>query len=244
MLGLSRRAAAPRRGLSTYLSSGGWDAQYLRLAAYRAAVGNCFVPQRFVAADGGKLGDWVGKQRQARKAGKLVQDRIEKLDKVDFVWDVLEYLWDFSFELLKTYRTQHGHCDVPQRFVTNGTTLGQWVNDQRKVYKLGKLTLERISRLEGVAFFWTVNPGLWDARFDLLTAYRASFGDCLVPKSFLAADGTKLGQWVAAQRRDYAAGELSADRNDRLDEINFVWRARGALRPRPYGAPRAEGIDP
>jgi hypothetical protein len=224
MLGALRLAAAApprRRFLSTYLSAGGWDAQYQRLAAYRAAQGDCFVPQRFVADDGGKLGDWVGKQRQLRKAGKLTPKRVGRLEAVDFVWDALEHLWETGFELLKAYRSEHGHCEC--------TTLGQWVNDQRKAYKLRKLSLERIARLTAAGFVWTVNPGLWDASFKHLTAYRASFGDCLVPKKFLAADGTKLGLWVAAQRRDYVAGVLSDDRVERLDAIAFVWRA---TRPR------------
>jgi hypothetical protein len=66
----------------------GWDARFELLTAYHAAHGDCAVPQRFAAADGFKLGQWVDKQRRAYKAGKLTPEHVERLEAVGFEWRV------------------------------------------------------------------------------------------------------------------------------------------------------------
>ncbi|KAJ1455929.1 helicase associated domain-containing protein [Pelagophyceae sp. CCMP2097] len=50
-----------------------------------AAHGNA-APQSSAAADGARLGQWVMRQRQAYKAGKLSAEHIERLNSVGFAW--------------------------------------------------------------------------------------------------------------------------------------------------------------
>ncbi|KAJ1450166.1 helicase associated domain-containing protein, partial [Pelagophyceae sp. CCMP2097] len=101
--------------------------------------------------------------------------------------------WDAHFEHLTAYLAAHGDCAVPFIFVAaDGAKLGVWVNTQRRAYKKGTMSPERVERLKAVAFVWDVHAS-WDAHFELLTAYHAAHGDCAVPFIFAAADGTKLG---------------------------------------------------
>jgi hypothetical protein len=131
---------------------------------------------------------------------------------------------------------------VPYNFAAaDGTKLGEWVRTQRKAYKTGKLSPERVARLEAAAFVWDAaaydarrldaHADGWDARFELLTAYHVAHGDCAVSRSFAAADGTKLGLWVDRQRKSYKAGKLSPERVERLEAVGFAWRiGRGSAR--------------
>ncbi|KAJ1446321.1 helicase associated domain-containing protein [Pelagophyceae sp. CCMP2097] len=203
-----------------------WDAKFEALRAFHATHGDCAMPFRFVAADGTKLGRWVWQQRQARKDGLLSPERIDRLEALGIVWAVPRNPWETHFELLTAYHAAHGDCVVPRTFVAAAdTNLWHWVREQRRAYKGGEMSQGRIQRLEAVPFEWTL-PSLvgWDAHFDLLLAYHAAHGDCVVPHDFVAADGTNLVHWLREQRLRYKAGELRKDRVKRLDEVGFVWR--------------------
>jgi hypothetical protein len=52
-----------------------------------------------------------------------------------------------------------------------------------------------------------------------LLQYKGNHGDCLVPH-----DHPFLGPWVKTQRSKQI--ELSKDRIDKLDSIDFVWNVR------------------
>lgn len=44
--------------------------------------------------------------------------------------------WEFHYQLLREFVAEHGHADVPQRYVTpNGVKLGDWVNKQRRSHR-------------------------------------------------------------------------------------------------------------
>ena len=45
------------------------------------------------------------------------------------------------------------------------------------------------------------NHARWRKNFDRLAGYAKETGHSLVPRSFIADDGFKLGIWVAEQRR-------------------------------------------
>mmetsp|Transcript_38311 Transcript_38311/g.86207 ORF Transcript_38311/g.86207 Transcript_38311/m.86207 type:complete len:111 (-) Transcript_38311:121-453(-) len=89
-----------------------WNMMYLELEAYRDERGNCNVPKRH-----GQLGTWVHHQRQARKKGKLSDERIRKLDDLGFDWGTNlgpQRSWDERLEELNKYMDEHGNCDVPR----------------------------------------------------------------------------------------------------------------------------------
>ena len=135
-----------------------WMDRFKQLKTYKKTNGHCIVPQRYA----GGLGAWVKSQRERyKKAGKLDNDRISRLESIGFVWKVIEMdnhqLWMARFEELKRYKKTNGHCNVPVR---NAGGLGGWVRMQRHNYKkAGKLDNDRISRLESIGFAWKAKIG-------------------------------------------------------------------------------------
>jgi hypothetical protein len=90
-------------------------------------------------------------QRVFKKKGKLPADKIQQLDEVGFVWDLRESQWDTRFKELLAYKSAHGNVSVPRGGFNE---LANWINKQREVYKNGKISAERVQRLEEIGFEW------------------------------------------------------------------------------------------
>ena len=50
-----------------------------------------------------QVGKWVSELRLRFKKGKLSKERIELLNKLNFVWDILEQQWKEKYEELKIF---------------------------------------------------------------------------------------------------------------------------------------------
>ena len=201
-----------------------WDIYFSLLKKYRKSKGHCNVPIRF-SFKGVKLGSWAIIQRNAFNNGTLSKERIKKLEDIGFVWGVHENQWDINFSLLKEYKKSHGHCNVPIKFSFKGVKLGSWAQNLRKAFNNGKLSKDRIKKLEDVGFVWDVLENQWDINFSLLEEYKKSHGDCNVSYKY-TVEGFKLRQWVRSQRKAFKNGALSRERIKKLEDIGFVWDLR------------------
>ena len=145
----------------------------------------------------------------------MSEERVQKLDALDFDWSPRSTPWDERLGELAKYKDEHGHCNVIQSY----GTLGKWVLNLRQ--RKGKLTQERVQKLDDIGFVWNPTPS-WDEHLDELSKYKSEHGDCNVPTS-----QGPLGTWVNTQRRAYKKGKLSEKRVRKLDDISFSW-GRGA----------------
>ena len=118
-------------------------------------------------SSGFSLGGWVHHQRGANRAGKLSQDKFDRLEAVGFVWALAgrvaraaypaRFSWDEAYQELLAFKAERGNCLVPQNHKTSsGFSLGWWVNSQRKANRAGKLSEDKFDRLEAVGFVWAV----------------------------------------------------------------------------------------
>jgi superfamily II DNA or RNA helicase len=196
----------------------GWYESYGRLVAYKEINGDCLVSQKYITADGYRLGSWVTIQRSSQAL--ISDDRRHRLDELGFVWDPLTEQWEEGFRALKQYKENYGDCLVPNAYTSqNGYRLGFWVATQRAY--VGKLSDDRRRRLDELAFVWGARSEQWEEGFRALKQYKENNGDCLVPGPHKTENGYRLGQWVSVQRA--YVGKLSDDRRERLDELGFVW---------------------
>ena len=133
-----------------------WEGMFNTLKEYKEKHGDCNVPA--IWRENKQLGKWVRVQRSNYQNSKLSEGRIERLEKIYFVWNVLESQWEEKFNALKEYKENHGHCNVSQYWREN-KQLGSWVNEQRNNYRKGKLSKDRIKRLEEIGFVWVIHKG-------------------------------------------------------------------------------------
>ena len=128
-----------------------WEKGFAHLQKYKEENGDCLVNYGHVTPDGFKLGGWVQKQRQKRK--NMSATRLERLDALGFVWDVLTSQWEEGFAYLQRYKEEFGDCHVSQSHLTpDGFKLGAWLARQRQ--NRDKMSVDRRERLDALGMIW------------------------------------------------------------------------------------------
>ena len=106
-----------------------------------------------IRRDDGMYGNWLTRQRTARRNGKLSSEHERLLNELGVDWEpnnAAERAWNEKFSMLLEYKSEHGTLDVPQ----STGSLGTWVAKQRQLKKKGKLPTEREQRLVDIGFIW------------------------------------------------------------------------------------------
>ncbi len=189
-----------------------WEIMYERLADYHAREND------WPSAGEGKLGLWCHTQRIARKRGSLAVERVARLDAIGFEWEYHDSQWTKQYERLKTFYAETGRW--PKR---GEGSLSTWCNTQRQARKNGRLTKERIRRLDAIGFVWEYDPDKeWKGQYEALQAFRRQKGRW--PKT---TEGGSLGAWCVTQRKLRREGKLAAEREALLEAIGFTWSADG-----------------
>jgi superfamily II DNA or RNA helicase len=235
---LARLEALPGWSWDTW--SDLWDARYACLVAFVEREGHSRVPNKWVQ-NGVPLGNWVGAQRAFFRGGSLAPDRVARLEALPgWAWNALDAQWERGFSLLVRYVERDGNARVHPGHVEDGYKLGRWVSKQRIMFKLGRISAERVRRLEALSgWLWDPRDSKWEAGFAQLLEFTNREGHARA--SSTTRLGTfELGKWVRVQRRRYAARELSADRIARLEALpGWTWgAAQEPLIPAPAGARR------
>jgi hypothetical protein len=131
-----------------------WKNGFAALSKFREREGHC-CPSRYHVEGEFTLGAWVSTQRYLKD--KLSAERKRRLDKLGFVWNWRDYLWERRFADLLKFKRREGHCRVPVVRTEEYYNLGYWVSTQRKNQK--KMSGERKARLNKIKFAWKVKPG-------------------------------------------------------------------------------------
>ncbi|PYK19450.1 MAG: hypothetical protein DME55_04750, partial [Verrucomicrobia bacterium] len=201
-----------------------WNEMFERLSAYKQTYGHTNVPATWI--EGAELGAWVSMQRRLHKKSHLSKTRVERLNEIAFLWDPLTARWEEMFSALQGYKRAHEHCDVPIGWVEN-RQLACWVNVQRRMKRQGKISEDRCTRLNQLGFTWEVSDDKWEELYSSLVAYQKAHGDCEVPRVW--QENLRLGVWVHTLRKQKRGkqkrlGELSKEQIERLDDLGFEWK--------------------
>ena len=214
--------------LRTYLveqATDSWNYWYGLLETYVAEHGDAKVPNHYKTHEMVALGAWVNTQRVSQKKCQLSQERITRLEALTgWVWDPLNQQWEEGCSALEAYVAEHGDTRVAATYKTqDGIALGAWVSNQRTNKNQGKLSQERITRLEALpGWVWVVEA--WEEGFGALKTYVVDHGNAMVPNKFKKQEGVPLGAWVSTQRQLQKEGQLSKDRIVRLEALpGWVW---------------------
>ena len=155
----------------------------------------------------------------------MTQDKVNKLELINFIWDPMNEKWLKGYEELKEYFKKHQTSLIPLRYkAPSGYALGEWVAKQRVSKKNKNLSQERISKLNNLQMVWDPKDAEWDEKYKALIKYYEKYQTTLVPKRTKTADGINLGSWVQNQRQSKRNNKLSSNKIKKLNELGFKWK--------------------
>ncbi len=142
-----------------------WETMYLEAKRYYEENGNLLVPATYIGKSGLGLGRWIRTQRIAGlKNNSLSNQQIQLLDNIGMVWTpVLQNKWLRNYELAREYYKKNGDLNVPHNYEVNladgrgenhNIKLGIWISSQRESYLKGRLSPEKIEKLEDIGGFY------------------------------------------------------------------------------------------
>jgi superfamily II DNA or RNA helicase len=218
-----------------------WEVAFTYLEDFVASHGTARVPYNHVASGDVNLGEWVKTQRKAYRCGALSparESRLSALPGWEWVTRASAAAWDENYARLLRHVDQHGTACVPSHYRdSDGFRLDKWIERQRTAHAAGELAASCVSRLAALpGWRWAGKTGgggytdytSWETAFGFLHQFAARNGHARVPQNYVCdVTSYRLGNWVAAQRRAYRCGTLSAHRAARLAELpGWVWACR------------------
>jgi hypothetical protein len=182
-------------------------------------------------------------------ARSLTPERIERLNKLGFPWEVNDK-FEQGYKLLLEFKGQHGHCDVLSMRAENknNTPLSRFVAMWQKTYhdmtregrtQLGSLTPDRIFKLKKLGFEFKdaaqndeiIDDTNFGAMYKELVTFKREHGHCNVPTEAW----TRLSNFVDNCRRTSSImtreGKssfqgLTPERIKKLKELGFEFKTR------------------
>ena len=189
-----------------------WDENYEKFKKYYQKHKTFTVSRKFDKS----LANWIVTTRHEKK---LLQDyQIKKMDDLNPTWklsskEINDNLWYEKLLQLEKYKTEHGHCNVPQTH----ENLGRWLNDQRIDKKREKINPERLELLESIGVVWDMVEYKFQQDIERLIKYKKRFGNFDVPLDF--KEDKQLAIFVFGLKNRGTTPE----KKQKLDELGFNW---------------------
>ncbi|ABM69340.1 DEAD/DEAH box helicase [Prochlorococcus marinus] len=180
-----------------------WNEKITLLKKFKEKHGHTKVPQKEPI-----FGLWVSTLR--RRKNDLPSERIQELDDIGFIWDILSYEWNEKITLLKKFKEKHGHTKVP----VQTPIIGRWIIDMRQ--RKNDLPSERIQELDDIGFIWDILSYEWNEKITLLKKFKEKHGHTKVPQK-----EPILGLWVTNLRSN--KNNFSSEKIQELNDIGFIW---------------------
>jgi superfamily II DNA or RNA helicase len=197
-----------------------WEQNFQALQKFIKENGHARVAYDVVVNDL-KIGLWVSNLKSRYKAGRLSEEQIKRVESAhpSWTWTLLDQQWEEFFQLLVEYKEQNGDCNVGSKGQTKeAKALYEWVNTQRKRFKVDKLPEARKGRLEAIGFsFEPIDP--WMESYAMLEQYVAREGNANIPTSHVEQDFF-LGRWASTQRGKFRKKELSLEQIKLLEKLH------------------------
>ncbi|MDQ4140524.1 MAG: helicase associated domain-containing protein, partial [Bacteroidota bacterium] len=201
-----------------------WLEKYKQLKAFKEINGHCFVPVNY--PENKSLGIWVATQRNLEAKGQLEKNKKKKLNQLGFIWRSntqqelgarYDAQWNLNFERLKIYQQVYNTCQVSLKI---NPALQRWTRWQRILFYQGKLSKERMEKLNEIRFPWNIQEGYWMKMYEALVDFRNQFGHTQVPYQWAA--NPQLAAWAYRMRLNKS--DLTASKIELLNMIGFDWR--------------------
>lgn len=225
-------------------SDGIWNDWYNLLEEYLTLYKFEEIKQGTIYKNKG-LGRWIKRQIEVRSNGNLSIEKIERLDKLNFIWSKSDYNWYKNYNILLDYLKNNNIEDITTKTTYKNCNIGYWVNKQRKAYKSEDDTVlsdYKIELLNKINFtletkivgkynkaeqekYNDMKYKRWSTMYNLLREYYKEYKTFKIKKNEKYRN-QNIGKWVYNQRYYYFnvnVNKLTSDRIKLLNEINFDW---------------------
>ncbi|MCC8047240.1 MAG: Helicase associated domain protein [Clostridiales bacterium] len=138
-----------------------WESRLELVKKWYRETGSLAISQNTVV-DGVWIGKWLAFQRKALQDGKLSQRQAELLAELPADDPVkASARWKEMYQTAKEYAQAHGSlAGVPADYRgKSGTSLYNWILNQRHIRKTGKMSEEKIRLLDKIGFIWDAQAG-------------------------------------------------------------------------------------
>lgn len=113
----------------------------------------CFDMSTSYVSDGIWLGKWISEQKKKYKSAKLSAEQVRRLETLGIDWnaDIQSKNWEEHLDRIRAISDRAGVEPGPLGNTSEETKkLNAWLRVQRKNYRDGKLSADRISKLQAV----------------------------------------------------------------------------------------------
>ena len=185
---------------------------------------------------GKNIGKWVDTRRQEKRGRRgvegttLTDEKIELLDSIGIVWNMLEDKWMQHYSALKEFLKEHCWDEVKRNVSYNGIDIGGWVSNQRMLKNgtahTGHISEEQIKMLENLGISWKPIEENWCNTYYLVKEYTELYGwENLKYKT--EYKNVKIGVWIsrhkAARKGTCGRFKINEERIEMLNKIGMKW---------------------
>lgn len=223
-----------------------WQEQYEEAKRYFQAHGDLKIPGDYRTTDGKNLRVWVLRQRSARKAGKLSQEKAELLTAIGMEWE-FDDPWEVGYTHASQYYRENGNLDAESGYVCeDGYRLGGWLANQRANHnnptEYHRLSEEQTKRLEAIGIVWKPSEARWMEGCRHAAAYLRLLNGKTWKTNYVSPDGHKTGEWMHGQLRVLRRGGMSAEHMESLREIGLIHENRATMNSLPLNRVQSGGV--
>lgn len=191
-----------------------FNKHFIKLKEFFTVYGHSRVPSTYEDLT---LYNWITMCRTKYSRNELEDWQVNKLNSLNFIWNVNDLEWIIGFEKLKEFFEINGHSNVTQ---SNSTSrLYNFRNRNKKLYKEGKLSDERIMLLKSVNFDFSTQEDYFSEKVKSYELYIEKYKDVNVVK----VNDPELYSWLSEIKKNYKKGKLSKEKIAILEELGIIW---------------------
>lgn len=202
-----------------------WEIRFKLAKQYFDENGNIDMSTNYVT-DGIWLGKWISEQKKKYKSGKLSAEQVRRLETLGIDWDadIQSKIWEEHLERIRAISDRNGVEPCLLGNTSEETQkLNAWLRVQRKNYKEGKLSADRISKLQSAGIVLDSFNDAWETGFAYAKSYYETKGNLNVPANYVDKTGYALGSWISRNRSSAKSRKMTETQKKRLDGIGMVW---------------------
>ena len=132
---------------------------------------------------------------------------------------------------LVRFKKIYGHDLIPVTYKDGEVPLGNWVANMRRMRNRGDLADLKIKALNAVGFAWDSQESAWNLRYNELKEWYQLQGDSSIPIDVKGKEyqychnylKPGLGEWATKQRLLKKKNQLSQEKIDLLNKLEFDW---------------------